>query len=93
MQQIRQDPQKLRDFCNQLDSHATYWQTSIGELQNFLSRLSNSWQDEQFEEFGKEVTQLKTSLDEFATVTRTTVLELQQDAERLEEYLRIQNEV
>lgn len=93
MQQIRQDPQKLRDFCNQLNSHATYWQTSIGELQNFLSRLSNSWQDEQFEEFGKEVTQLKTSLDEFATVTRTTVLELQQDAERLEEYLRIQNEV
>ena len=58
-----------------------------------MAQLGNSWQDEQFNEFGQEVIQLKSSLDEFATVTRTTISELLQDAERLEEYYRIQNEV
>jgi uncharacterized protein YukE len=58
-----------------------------------MSRLGQTWQDEQFNEFGQEVTQLKSSLDEFAAVTRTTISELQQDAERLEEYYQIQNEV
>lgn len=93
MQQIRQDPQKLRDFCEQLNSHAHYWQSSIGQLGNFMGRLGYSWQDEQFQEFAKEVTQLKTSLDQFAEETQTTIAELHQDAEKLEEYLRIQNEV
>ena len=93
MQQIRQDPQKLRDFCDQLDGHASYWQSSIGQLETYMARLGNSWQDEQFNEFGQEVTQLKSSLDEFATITRTTISELLQDAERLEAYYQIQNEV
>lgn len=93
MQQIIQDPEKLRDFCDQLNSHASYWQSSIGLLEIYMAQLGNSWQDEQFNEFGQEVTQLKLSLDEFATVTRTTISELLQDAERLEEYYSIQNEV
>ena len=93
MQQIRQDPQKLRDFCDDLSDHAGYWQSSIGQLEAYMAHLGNSWQDEQFNEFGKEVTQLKSSLDEFATVTRTTISELLQDAERLEVYYQIQNEV
>ena len=93
MQQIIQDPQKLRDFCDQLNSHASYWQGSIGQLEAYMARLGHSWRDEQFNEFGQEVTQLKLSLDEFSTVTRTTISELLQDAERLEEYYRIQNEV
>lgn len=93
MQQIRQDPQKLRDFCDQLNSHASYWQGSIAQLEAYMARLGHSWRDEQFSEFGQEVTHLKSSLDEFATITRTTVSELLQDAERLEEYYRIQNEV
>ncbi len=93
MQQIRQDPQKLRDFCEQLNGHASYWQNSIGQLGNIMSRLGQSWQDEQFREFVKEVTQLKTSLDKFAGETKTTIAELHRDADRLEEYLRIQNEV
>ena len=93
MQQIRQDPQKLKDFCDQLNSHASYWQNSIGQLEGYMAQLGNSWQDEQFNKFGQEVTQLKSSLDEFATVTQTAISELRQDAERLEEYYRIQNEV
>lgn len=93
MQQIIQDPQKLRDFCDELNSHASYWQSSIGQLEGYMARLGHSWQDDQFNDFGQEVTMLKLSLDEFATVTHTTISELIQDAERLEEYYRIQNEV
>lgn len=93
MQQVIQDPQKLRDFCDQLNGHASYWQGSIGQLEAYMAQLGNSWRDEQFNEFGQEVTQLKSSLDEFATVTHTTIAELLRDAERLEEYYRIQNEV
>ena len=93
MQQIRQDPQKLRDFCEQLNGHASFWQNSIGQLGNFMNRLGHSWRDEQFQEFVTQVTQLKASLDQFETETKTTIAELHQDAEKLEEYLRIQNEV
>lgn len=90
MQQIRQDPQKLRDFCNQLSNHASYWQSTIGQLETYMLRLGNSWQDEQFNEFGKEVSQLKSSLNEFEAATRVAVAELLKDAENLEEYQRIQ---
>lgn len=90
MQQIRQDPQKLRDFCNQLSNHASYWQSTIGQLETYMLRLGNSWQDEQFNEFGKEVSQLKSSLNEFEAATRVAVEELLKDAENLEEYQRIQ---
>ena len=93
MQQIRNDPQKLRDFCDQLSNHATYWQRTIGQLEAYIARLGNSWQDEQFSEFSKSVIQLKRLLDEFATVTRVTVSELQNDAEELEKFQRIQLEV
>ena len=90
MQQIRQDPQKLRDFCNQLSSHASYWQSTIGQLETYMVSLGHSWQDEQFNEFRKEVSQLKASLNEFETATRGAVAELLKDAESLEEYHRIQ---
>ena len=90
MQQIKQDPQKLRDFCNDLSNHASYWQETIGQLENYMVRLGHSWRDEQFNEFGKEVSQLKLSLNKFETATRVAVEELLKDAERLEEYQRIQ---
>ena len=90
MQQIKQDPQKLRDFCDQLRGHASYWQSTIGQLEVYMARLGNSWQDKQFDEFGKEVSQLKSSLNEFEKATRVAVAELLEDAERLEEYQRIQ---
>lgn len=35
-QQIVQDPQKLRDFCDQLNSHAGYWQSAIGQLEAYI---------------------------------------------------------
>ena len=92
MQQIINDPQKLRDFCDQLSSHANHWQTSIGQLEAYMVRLGQTWRDEQFTQFGKEVALLKSSLDDFATVTRVTISELLQDAEALEKSYRIQNE-
>lgn len=90
MQQIKQDPQKLRDFCDQLNGHASYWQSAITNLDAYMASLGNSWRDEQFNEFGKEVAKLKSSLDEFAKTTHTTVSELLGDAERLERYQGIQ---
>ena len=92
MQQIINDPQKLRDFCDQLSNHANYWQNSVGQLEAYMVRLGQTWRDEQFNEFGEKVTVLKLSLDEFAEVTRNTIAELLRDAEELEEYERIQLE-
>lgn len=93
MQQIINDPQKLRDFCEQLNSHASYWQNSIGQLEAYMARLGQTWRDEQFNEFGQDVARLKLSLDEFSTVMRTTISELLKDAEELEAFIQIQNEV
>lgn len=58
-----------------------------------MARLGQTWRDEQFNEFGREVTLLKASLDNFAAATRTAISELLRDAERLEELYRIQNEL
>ena len=90
MQQIKQDPQKLRDFCDQLNGHADYWQGAITNLDAYMARLGHSWRDEQFNEFVMEVTKLKSSLDEFAKTTHTTVSELRKDAESLERFQGIQ---
>lgn len=90
MQQVKQDPQKLRDFCDQLNGHASYWQSAITNLEAYMASLGNSWRDEQFNEFGREVAKLKLSLDGFAQTTHTTVSELLRDAESLEEYRSIQ---
>lgn len=90
MQQVKQDPQKLRDFCDQLTGHASYWQGAITNLDAYMARLGHSWRDEQFNDFAKEVAKMKSSLDEFAKTTHTTVSELLKDAERLEQYQGIQ---
>ena len=92
MQQIINDPQKLRDFCDQLSSHASFWQNSVGQLETYMARLGTGWRDEQFNEFAEKVIVLKLSLDEFEKVTRNTIVELLKDAEELEAFRHIQLE-
>ena len=90
MAQIKQDPQKLREFCDQLKGHVSYWQSSVRALDAHMARLGSSWRDDQFNEFAKEVTTLQSSLDKFAEETRMVISELLGDAEKLEQFQRIQ---
>ena len=90
MAKIKQDPQKLRDFCDQLAGHVGYWQTSVVNLERHVTHLGRSWRDDQFDQFAREVMTLRGSLDKFAADTRQVTAELRQDAERLEAYHGIQ---
>ncbi len=89
MTQVRNNPEKLRDFCNDLNTHANYWQNSVRALENYISRLAKSWIDDEFEEFTSEVTRLRISLDRFSEETRQVIAELIKDAEKLENSQKI----
>lgn len=89
MAKIKQDPQKLRWFCTELSGHASYWEQTIAGLDASLAQLGDSWEDDQFHSFKKEVETLKRSLTGFSLETRRTVLELESDAEALEKYENI----
>lgn len=89
MSQIRQDPQKIREFCSELNSHVMYWGNSVMALENYTARLGSSWRDEQFEEFRLEVIRLRRSLDGFCDQTRQAIALLIEDAEKLEKLQNI----
>lgn len=89
MPQVVHDPQKLRDFCRDLENHVKFWRTSISALDSYTSRLGKTWRDPHFEEFRQEVLKLRASLDRFSGETRQVTNELIRDAERLETYQRL----
>lgn len=89
MAQIKQDPHKLRGFCAELTAHAVFWEAEIGNLHAKLAKLGESWRDDQYVTFQQEVQGLRRSLAKFSDDTQRVVVQLEQDAEKMEKYLRI----
>lgn len=86
MAEVYNDPEKLLEFCHELEGHTKYWQTSIASLSGYMSRLGKSWRDEQFVEFESEVSQLQRNLNQFSEYAAQTISTLRQDAEKLKKY-------
>jgi|GEM_PF-2940374 len=81
MNDVFQDPEKLRDFAYRLSAHGQFLKQSIGGLGSYMSRLGQTWRDDQFNEFEDEVHRLKLSLDVYAEKIETTVIYLEATAE------------
>lgn len=89
MSQIKQDPEKLREYAHTLGAHGRYWKSSVAALSDYMARLGHSWRDEQFNDFEVEVRQIKNALEQYAEKVDTAVTNLQADADALEHFLKI----
>ena len=87
MKQIKQDPEKLRAFAADVSTHSHHLLQTVDELSRHLSRLGQTWKDEQFDYFSQDVEVIKNSLVEFSEEVNKVVHELNTDAEKLDKYL------
>ena len=81
MNDVFQDPERLLEFANRLSMHGLFLKQSIGGLGSYMSRLGQTWRDDQFEEFEDEVNRMKFSLDAHAEEISSTVIYLEAMAE------------
>ncbi|HEY0599195.1 hypothetical protein [Brevundimonas sp.] len=56
------DPRKLREFGDDLQSTVNFYKDVLGRLEGGVSRLGNSWRDQQYAEFVQEVKTLRQGL-------------------------------
>ena len=89
MTEIVNDPAKLRSFRSDLAANAAFWEAMLKKLEIGMNRLGDSWRDDQYKVFQKEIFMVKRSLEKFSEDTKKTMDELGRDAEKLEKYQSI----
>ena len=86
MSQVHNDSDKLRAFASQLDGFAGGVNEQLNRLRAAVSRLGNSWRDQEFEEFASEFAITQERIKRFAEETKRTTPLLKRDADALDEY-------
>ena len=89
MSQIYNDPDKLRAFAFQLERFSNGVDEHLTRLGAAMSRLGNTWQDEGFAEFAHAFSKTRGSVSKFVQEANKVLPMLKQDADTLEEYLRL----
>lgn len=89
MSQVHNDSDKLRAFASQLDGFSSVVDEHLTRLRAAMSRLSNSWRDQEFEEFVQEFSVTQERLKRFVAETKRTTPLLRRDADALDEYFRL----
>jgi len=86
MSQVHNDSERLRSFASQLDAFASEVDQHLTKLRSAISRLGNSWRDQEFEEFVNEFSVTQERVKRFVSETRKTAPLLKRDADALDEY-------
>ncbi|MCU1263950.1 MAG: WXG-repeat protein [Acidobacteria bacterium] len=89
MSQVHNDSEKLRGFASQLDSFAGVVDDHITRIRAAMSRLGNSWRDQEFEEFAGEFLVTQERIKRFVEETKRTTPLLKRDADALDEYFAV----
>lgn len=89
MAQINANPERLREFAQQLKNFAEFIDSSVLDIHYKLGKLGETWEDQEFEEFVSEFSKAKLILQTFADESRATAPLLEKDAQAMEEYLGI----
>lgn len=90
MSNVQVDPEKLREFAKVLKDFSKHSEELLGILSRELGRLQNSWRDQEFEKFASHVRRTQSRLKAFAQETARVVPTLEQDAEKLAQYQKVQ---
>lgn len=88
MAQIDVDPRMLREFAGKLKRFAAVIENHTTLLGSGLGRLSETWKDQEFEQFAREFKSSQRYLSKFVEETKKTAPLLERDAERIEDYQR-----
>ncbi len=80
------DPEKLKSFAGDLKKFNDNIQQTFDKLNQQTNRLSESWQDQEFEKFKCSFLPTLKSLQDFTSETDKVIPKLRQDAEDIEEY-------
>ena len=87
--QIHNDPDRLRAFAVTLNQFASTSDELLDRLKSAIGQLGQTWRDQEFEifvqQFGKAQLRLKSFIEETRKVTPT----LENDASKLDDYLRL----
>ncbi len=84
------DPQKLRDFGNDLQSTVNFYKDVLGKIEGGIGRLGNSWRDQQYGEFAQEVKTLRQGLAVYIEEAETARNHLIKLADSGDDILKIQ---
>ena len=88
MAQAHVDSEKLRSFARQLRGFADFTEGTMRRLGGEISRLGNTWRDQEFERFVREFSRVQVQLKKFVEQAKLTSPKLDEDARLAEEYER-----
>jgi uncharacterized protein YukE len=89
MNQIVADPDKIRGFAHALRSYMTFTNQALNTVHVQLSRLGDTWRDQEYRRFADEFRATQAQLSELAIVLDSVVPRLLRDAEQAEQIHRI----
>lgn len=84
-QKVYVDPERIRVFASDLKSFREKIGELTSQLQNNLSNLSDSWQDQEYENFAHAFMAAQQRLRRFEVEVEQTLPKLERDAERADE--------
>jgi WXG100 family type VII secretion target len=89
MTQVHTDPEKLRDFAARVERFAEEVDRELNRLSGAVTRLGNTWQDREYDDFVKEFALTRGSVKKLIQEMReTTTPRLKRDADKLDPYFK-----
>lgn len=86
--QIHNDPDRLRTFVQRLTQFASTSEDHLDRMKSAIGHLGQSWQDQEFTKFVQQFSSAQRRLKLFIEETKKVTPSLEEDARKLEDYLR-----
>ena len=86
--QIHNDPDRLRSFAQRLKQFASTSEEHLAHMKSAVGHLGQSWQDQEFAKFVQQFAAAQRRLSSFIEETHKVTPTLEDDARKLDEYLR-----
>ena len=83
------EPERLRKFANDLKIFRSDVNELTSRLRGNLNRLSDSWQDQEFEKFRQVFEVAQERLRKFSDEIEQTVPKIERDAQAAEDYFNV----
>jgi uncharacterized protein YukE len=87
--QVHNDPDRLRAFAVSLNQFAASSDELLSRLKTAVGHLGQTWRDQEFEKFVQVFATAQTQLRGFVDETRKVTPALEDDARKLEDYLKL----
>ena len=87
--QVHNDPDRLRAFAVTLNKFAATSDERLNRLKSAIGHLGQTWRDQEFEKFVQAFATAQTRLRSFVDETKKVTPALEEDARKLDDYLKL----